>query len=323
MPDHKALSPDDLTRLHKQIAADFDAIASSSPPIRAQLLHRATNAERQGVVGTPHSGAGVASICTIGNRDFRPLKDADGRPLPADPPIVDFEGRTFDDGNGNPVMVEFPASRTLRLFGDPACVSRLQAIADRAGAILRQSPPIPNAGLSGWRPSDDGGYWWLHLFELAIGGQLPLVECRRQLWNGNASFPYDLDQLRQLSQCSPAKGRIPEAWMTELPDAWYAELPDAVHACRELDNYVAAARLLAELATGPAPNAENGDGWYPASYYSKNFYISDDRLRQAALKKRIRKCKRNGNRNYYRIDDVRKLWPGMLPSGNPHGTNRD
>lgn len=88
------------------------------------------------------------------------------------------------------------------------------------------------------------------------------------------------------------------------------------------NSFAAAEPVPAEPGERAAPNAGSNDGWYPAGYY-KNFNIFDDRLRQAALKGRIRKTKRNGTRNFYHIGDVRELWPHLIPRDNARGGDRD
>jgi hypothetical protein len=50
------------------------------------------------------------------------------------------------------------------------------------------------------------------------------------------------------------------------------------------------------------------DSFYSCGWFEK-YGIADDKLRDAKRKKRITARKGNGNRNLYRVADVKKLWP--------------
>ena len=78
-----------FNRLLSQARSDFDRIRSQNKPIRVQLLHKATNAEAEGVRGIPRAFAGAIAFHGAGNREARQVFDERGNATFRKDPIIE------------------------------------------------------------------------------------------------------------------------------------------------------------------------------------------------------------------------------------------
>jgi hypothetical protein len=234
-------------RLLTQVRSEFDRLRWQAEPIRAQLVHRATNAEAEGVRAIPIPTGELVAMEGAGHREGGQCFDANGNPLFRDDPIVDVTGKPITNSAGEAFDVVMPASRSVTFSGRAEDYHLLAGIAQRAGRVAASLVHLPLASvLTGWRYSTPRDLWWAMLFELAWGMQHPLLVAEKRLWlpdQPNSLVPYDLHQLIGLASSGISLfERIPKNWLKRLPDAWVSELADVVAASVDTADY-----LLSEL----------------------------------------------------------------------------
>lgn len=249
-----------ITRLLRKARSDFDRLRFEGAPLAVTLVHRATNAEAEGVVGYPHAQREVIAFGGAGHREPYQRRDKNGNPLFRSDPIVDVHGNPITNSAGNALDFVMPASRTVSFTGLLGDYQKVHSLAKRAGRLVWESRgaaalPVP----PGWRFSSPEDIWWTLIFEIAWAGLHPLVVASRQIWlpptPPNASptsfMPYDIDQLRQLSQMGADIAKIiPATWLKRLPDAFVSEIDNIADA-----SYDAADYILRHIASTPAPTA--------------------------------------------------------------------
>ena len=228
-------------RLLSQLRGEFDGIRERETAVRVRLIHKATNAEADGVKGSPPAMLGsVGGSFTAGQRDGWPNLDDDGNQVFVDPPLLDPAGTPIVNSTGQGLDWTMPASRTVEFSGDRGAVSRLRSLAERGGQLAVAWRNETQRLLAGWRFSAPEDRWWALLFELAWSGRHPLLTAKRQLWltdeKGQVLYlPYDARELAAV--CSTWKG-IPDRWLKRLPDAFMSEIGDAASACSDLAGVV-------------------------------------------------------------------------------------
>ncbi len=233
----------------EQIQSDFDRVRWQCQPIEVQLVHRATNAEAEGVIGIPLAHQQPTAFQGAGHRESLQRIDGSGNPLFRDDPIVDVKGLPITNSAGEAFDVVMPAFRTVAFLGDVADYQKLSNVAERAGRLIARMKNLPSLSvLRGWRFSTPSDLWWAVLFEIAWADRHPFLTAERRLWlpaeNPTAFVPYDIDQLRALAASGFAPlGPIPENWLKRLPDAFMSEMKNAAAA-----SFDAAGHLLTELS---------------------------------------------------------------------------
>jgi hypothetical protein len=227
-------------RLLSRLREDFDRLRFNEMPIEVRLVHRASNAEFEGVKGYPPSLRQTAVHHGAGHREFRQKFDNAGNPLFREDPIPDAAGNPIVNSAGEAFDVIMPAFRAVDFSGGTQAVSRLRAVSERAGRIaseLRHLPPLHFT--REWQFSGYPDLWWAMVFEMAWDRQHPLLEAERELWimrnQGQAVqlIPYDLNQINALADVSEfgLEQEIPKSWFKRLPDAWMSTISDAASAC--------------------------------------------------------------------------------------------
>lgn len=231
-----------IVRNLNQIRSEFDRLRWQSSAIKAQIYHRATNAEAEGVRGIPGIGAVGMSFVGMqgaGYHDGGMRTDKNGNPKFRDDAVLDVSGIPISNSAGSNFDFVMPVIRSVTFAGENEDFVILAEIAKRAGRVIRMlSTPIIS-GLSDWRFSSDSDVWWAFLFELAWSGANPLLVAEKRLWLPAdvpiVFIPYDLQQLQQLSSSSAAYGHsplqnIPKNWTIRLPEAWVSQIDNAVTA---------------------------------------------------------------------------------------------
>lgn len=244
---------DKTLRYIQQIRADFDRLRWQCQGIEVQLVHRATNAEAEGVVGVP-TGRWREPVAFqgAGHREAHQRFDEHGQPRFLDEPVVDVKGQPITDANGKALDFVMPAFRTVTFAGECVDCEKLSNVAERAGRLIPGMAHLPAlAVLRGWQFSTSSDLWWAVLFEIAWANRHPLLTAERRLWlpaENPASFvPYDIEQLRALAAAGfgPANS-IPANWLKRLPEAFVSELNNAAAASFDAADY-----LLTELSPPP------------------------------------------------------------------------
>ncbi|MFN0134999.1 MAG: hypothetical protein ACKVS9_02660 [Phycisphaerae bacterium] len=223
------------------IRRDFHSLREERFPIRAVLIHEATNASHYGVQPYPYeSEFGFCGKVCAGMREGGVVTDVNGMPLFADEPELDAHGKPIVNSAGEAFVYVVPAMRTVAFFGDTGAVSRLRRVSTRAATLIAQIPVPACAPPAGWRFSPgSGGLWWATLFEYAWTGAHPLLKASRYICHpaerqGSIQLPYDRDELkRQLEGRVFAElfALVPREWVNRLPDAYASHLDDAATAC--------------------------------------------------------------------------------------------
>lgn len=268
MPDSETpMEPRIAKRYFCELRAALASFREREAPIRIRLIHRATNAENEGVVPYPYSHMdNTVSRMGTGFRDWYIVTDSNGTPVRIEPPVKDIDGIAIVDENGNGIDFRMPAFRKISFAGSIGSVARLREAAERAVRLVIATRARQQRLLRGWRFSPPEGMWWALLFETAWSTRHPLLVAERQIWlvseHGISFLPYDLTQIRVLRNSVFTRGgqeRIPENWLKRLPDAYVSEIADAATAsCDLLD------LLLEDLGTNRdssgevAPAAETG-----------------------------------------------------------------
>lgn len=233
----------------QQIQSDFDRVRWQCQPIQVQLVHRATNAEAEGVIGIPLSRQQPIAFQGAGHRELFQRIDGSGKPLFRDDPIVDVKGHPITNSSGQAFDVVMPAFRTVDFAGGVADYQKLSNVAERAGRLVAKMKNLPSLSvLRGWQFSTPSEVWWAVFFEIAWAGRHPLLTAERRLWlpaeKPTAFVPYDIEQLRALAASGFAPlGPIPENWLKRLPDAFMSEINNAAAASFDATDY-----LLTELS---------------------------------------------------------------------------
>lgn len=238
-----------IVRNLNQIRSEFDRLRWQSSAIKAQIYHRATNAEAEGVRGIPGIGAVGMSFVGMqgaGYHDGGMRTDKNGNPKFRDDAVLDVSGIPISNSAGSNFDFVMPVIRSVTFAGENEDFVILAEIAKRAGRVIRMlSTPIIS-GLSDWRFSSDSDVWWAFLFELAWSGANPLLVAEKRLWLPAdvpiVFIPYDLQQLQQLSSSSAAYGHsplqnIPKNWTIRLPEAWVSHVDNAVTASIDAIDY--------------------------------------------------------------------------------------
>ncbi len=239
--------PSLIVRHLTQIRSEFDRLRWQSSSIKAQIYHRASNAEAEGVRGIPGIGAIGMSFVGMqgaGHRDGGMRTDKNGNPKFRDDAILDACGTPISNSAGSNFDFIMPASRSVTFAGEDKDYVILAEIAKRAGRVMRMtSNPILSI-LSDWRFSSDSDVWWAFIFELAWSGANALLIAEKRLWIPavvpNVFLPYDLQQLQQLS--SAAHGHlplqnIPKKWTIRLPEAWISIIDNVILASIDAVDY--------------------------------------------------------------------------------------
>ena len=235
--------------LLEQIQSDFDRVRWQCRPIEIQLVHIATNAEAEGVIGIPLAHQPAIAFQGAGHREFFQRIDGSGNPLFRDDPIVDVKGSPITNSAGEAFDVVMPAFRTVHFLGDVADYQKLSNVAERAGRLIARMKSLPSlSALRGWQFSTPSDLWWAVLFEIAWADRHPFLTAERRLWlpaqDPTAFVPYDIDQLRGLAASGFAPlSPIPENWLKRLPDAFMSEMNNASAA-----SFDAAGQLVTELS---------------------------------------------------------------------------
>lgn len=245
-----------LAYLLSDLRADFRYFRWHSAPVRAQLIHMATNAEAEGVIGIPAPRPPFVAQEGAGHRGFRQRVDDAGNPVFRAGEIVDVEGKPITNSSGEAFDVIMPAFRTVSFSGTSEDFTTLRGLAERAGRITANLPALPQVHLMrDWRFSTPSDVWWALLFEMAWGNVHPLLVAERQLWipaeNPSAFLPYDLNQLESISSLHPGRHGIPPNWLKHLPEAWVSSLENV--ALASLD---AAGMLLDALESDAAETSD-------------------------------------------------------------------
>lgn len=242
-----------FTRLLTQIRSEFDHLRWQARPIQAQLVHKATNAEAEGVRGTPMMDHAIVSMQGAGHREFYQRVDKNGHAIFRDDPILDATGKPFTNSAGEAFDIVMPAHRTVVFSGRAEDFQLLVGIAKRAGRLTTNLVTLQIIqGLAKWEFSTESDQWWALLFEIAWAQHHPLLFAERRLWlpdNSNISVPYDLQQVNNLANFGHGPlSSIPQNWMKRLPEAWVSQLDNVVTASIDVIDY-----LLSELTTADQP----------------------------------------------------------------------
>jgi TIR domain len=233
-----------VMRLLAQTRAEFDRLRSQGAPIKALLIHRATNAEAEGVRGFPMPNGQPVGMEGAGHRDGGQRLDENGNPLFRDDPIVDVKGKPITNSAGQAFDFVMPAFRSVFFNGRTEDYQMLAGVVVRAGRLVAKLLHLSIMEiLAGWTFSTPQDLWWGLLFEIAWAGRHPLLVAEKSLWlpaeKPNAFVPYNLQQLRGLATTAlPMGPKIPENWLRRLPDAWLSELDDVLAASVDLADFL-------------------------------------------------------------------------------------
>jgi len=248
-----------IIRNINQIRSEFDRLRWQSNAIKAQIYHKATNAEAEGVKGIPSIGKNFVGMQGAGYRDGGIRLDERGKPKFREDAVLDVHGIPITNSAGSNFDFAMPVIRSVTFAGENEDFYILAEIAKRAGRVIRMvSNPILS-GLSDWRFSSDSDVWWAFLFELAWSGSNPLLVAEKRLWlpadKPNVFIPYDLQQLQQLSSAayghSPLRN-IPKNWTIRLPEAWVSQIDNAITASVDAADF-----CLSEIMSNDVKIAKN------------------------------------------------------------------
>ncbi len=259
-------SKEKLQELLEGLRRSFDGLRQVEYPIRIQLIHRATNAEAEGVVGHPAfpDGSHIGAVRGAGRREHGVVVDQDGKPRTIDPPILDVKGKPIvssDTGEG--VDVIMPASRTVILNGAGGAGARLCQLAVRGGRLVSESHGGLLRPLNGWIFDKPDEVWWSLLFEVAWSGKHRLLRAERLIWSkSGVLLGYSIKELSILRDTLPRAMQmddgetidIPERWLQRLPDAYVSEIEDVASASVDLCDI-----LLDELRSPTGGGSTAGD----------------------------------------------------------------
>lgn len=253
-----------LVGLLSQLRADFDRLRWQASPVRAQLVHRATNAEAEGVLGIPSlPSSDVVAFQGAGHREAQQLFDESGNPRFREDPIVDVKGTPITNSAGEAFDVVMPAFRTITFSGRIEDYQQLAQLAERGGRIVGSLRLPVLDRFQGWRFSTPSDLWWSVLFEIAWQKEHPLLVAEKRLWlpakEPHAFVPYDLQQLKHLASSGlGGLDKIPGNWLKRLPEAWVSNLENAVAASLDgtelmISKLTPATPLTDKAASGEGP----------------------------------------------------------------------
>ncbi|MFA9479721.1 TIR domain-containing protein [Phycisphaerales bacterium AB-hyl4] len=255
-------------RLLTQVKSDFDRLRWQARPIRAQLIHRATNAEAEGVVGIPAIQGDMIAMQGAGHREAFQRLDKNGNAIFRDDPILDVKGNPITNSAGEAFDVVMPAFRKVSFTGVNKDYGLLAGLAERAGRIVTRLGKLPFPCFEqGWQFSQPSDLWWSLIFEIAWSGRHPLLVADKRIWlpdeNPHSFVPYDLQQLKFLAQPGPGPTiAVPDSWLNRLPDAWVSEIEDTVAASFDVADF-----LLTKL-TPEDPEEAVGDDTMTTELYT-------------------------------------------------------
>lgn len=309
---------EELRRQLTQLRDDLDSLARGSSTIKAELWHKATNAETEGIVGLPKRQRMFAYFGGAGNRDGYVRRNVDGTFRYASEPILDLDGKPIVDESGRPLDFVYPALRQIMLDGERQQVNQLRALAERGGSIARRIPTAIHEHLIDWGFSAEQDCWWALLFEFAWSGVNPLVRAERMIWidDGMGTVPHDVTQLSMIRELSTGfEAKIPERWIKRLPDAYCSTLDDVMFASREL-----VALLQTTIATKAVVGSPsiNDDAYLGSAELAVAFGLDEELVRKRLERKRKQlDFIENTNRKprepqyLYRVHSVRPILEAM------------
>ena len=180
-PEH---NPGQLQRLLRDLRADFDRLRQREQTVKARLVHKATNAEADGVRGYPTwlEDSSIRRKLGAGFRNGRQNRDAMGNPKFVAEPVMDADGQPIVNSVGEGFDITLPAIRTVWLVGDAKAVGQLCALAERGGRLARACRCSTLRMVSDWQFTIPEAVWWALVFELAWSGRHPALTATRQLW---------------------------------------------------------------------------------------------------------------------------------------------
>lgn len=233
----------EIVRLLEQVKNDFDYVRRQRGSIDVLLVHRATNAQAEGVLGHP-SSRNLQQVVAFGGAGHREpyQRFKDGEMQFRDDPVVDVKGNPIVDSSGRGIDFVMPAFRTTEFSGDGLLYQQINDLAQRAGRLvlaLQSSPDL--AILAGWRFSGPSDIWWFLVFEFAWARVHPLLVAEKRLWlpaeTPNSFLPYDLEQIRGLASVGIGP-KIPENWLKRLPEAYMSEIKNVAAASFDAADYL-------------------------------------------------------------------------------------
>lgn len=233
----KGLSPDFSRAELERLRDKFLGIA---PNTRIHMLHRATNAEAEGVVGIPYVFQGNqrpgSHHFSMGNRDGWYNVDEKGAPKFVDVPALDIDGKAIAASNGQGFDIILPAYRRAIVTGPQDEVKKLTELTTIAGGLV--SAIAEAAALLPLRWQINGGEprWWTIVFELGWSGRLPSQRPEKLIWYAGETYvKHDPETVRMIMSSdweAPRQG-FPERWHERLPDAYMSTIDQAATACYE------------------------------------------------------------------------------------------
>lgn len=233
-------------KLLSQTRIDFDRLRTQTRSIKMQIIHKASNANAEGVKGMPRLIRKPLAFQGAGRRDFEQNVDTRGFPTFRDDPVLDAMGHPIVNSVGQAFNVRMPASRSVMFEGEIDGVNRFLAIGERAGGTALGLSHLPALHFTKeWKFNSASELWWALLFETAWNQRHPLLKADKQLWlpsdQPSAFIPYDLESV-QLIASEFTELNAPINWLKRLPEAWTSTLDDATSSSMDLVDL-----LLSEL----------------------------------------------------------------------------
>jgi class 3 adenylate cyclase len=221
--DDQASSIYDKDWARKRFARIRDEFAElRRTPLFAQLIHMGTNAEAEGVVGTPMPPNGMTLV------------------------LFNTGGIRNATGAMQHIGLYSQSPRTSEAVATATADQRVFKLVERAGKLAETANiEIFRRLLSeGWRFQSGIDVWCALIFEFARVGGHPLLKTKRQIWTApNKRIPYEITEVKALASSKLGSiAEIPERWSNRLPDAYVSEIEDVVWASQEL-----ADAIIAEL----------------------------------------------------------------------------
>jgi hypothetical protein len=253
-------SEDELLHLLEQIRSDFDRARFECEPISVMLVHRATNAEAEGVKGYPKAQREPIAYGGAGHREAVQLVDEKGNPKFRADPILDVHGNPIVNSAGDAFDVVMPAFRQVQFSGEVSDYHKLNTLAERAGRVVLNISNLPIfACLLGWQFSEPADFWWSLVFEIAWSGRHPMISAQRRIWapseKPTSFFPYDLEQLRRLSDgILGLEKSIPQNWLKRLPEAFVSQIENIAAASFDAADYLLLEYKRQRSGPTPAPS---------------------------------------------------------------------
>ena len=149
-------------RLLNQLRLEFDHLRWQSSPIKAQLIHKSTNADAEGVRGIPDAGIFKLAMQGAGYRDGGQKFDENGNPKFRKDPVLDADGTPIINSAGEAFDFEMPAHRSITLTGNKERFKDyklLDSIVVRAGRVIANIKYLPIFELLyGWKFSSGSDF---------------------------------------------------------------------------------------------------------------------------------------------------------------------